>query len=29
MKITDITTTVVNAGMRNWIFVRVDTDQNG
>ena len=29
MKITDITTTVVNAGLRNWIFVRVDTDQPG
>lgn len=29
MKITDITTTVVNAGMRNWVFVRVDTDQPG
>lgn len=29
MKIRDITTTVVNAGMRNWIFVRVDTDQAG
>ena len=29
MKITDITTTVVNAGLRNWIFVRVDTDQAG
>ena len=29
MKITDIISTVVNAGMRNWIFVRVDTDQGG
>ncbi|MFP1133084.1 galactonate dehydratase [Asticcacaulis sp. W401b] len=29
MKITDISTTIVNAGMRNWIFVRVDTDQPG
>lgn len=29
MKITDISTTVVNAGLRNWIFVRVDTDQPG
>ena len=29
MKITNITTTLVNAGMRNWIFVRVDTDQPG
>jgi galactonate dehydratase len=29
MKITGIRTTVVNAEMRNWIFVRVDTDQDG
>jgi galactonate dehydratase len=29
MKITDISTIVVNAGMRNWVFVRVDTDQPG
>lgn len=29
MKITNISTTVVNAGMRNWVFVRVDTDQPG
>jgi galactonate dehydratase len=29
MKITDITTTLVNAGMRNWVFVRVDTDVPG
>lgn len=29
MKITEITATVVNAGMRNWVFVRVDTDQAG
>lgn len=29
MKITDITTKVVNAEMRNWIFVRVDTDEAG
>jgi galactonate dehydratase len=26
MKITDITTTVVNAEMRNWVFVKVHTD---
>ena len=26
MRITEITTTVVNAEMRNWIFVRVETD---
>ena len=29
MKITAIKTTVVNAGMRNWIFVKVETDQVG
>jgi galactonate dehydratase len=29
MKIIGIRTTVVNAEMRNWIFVRVDTDQDG
>lgn len=29
MKITGIRTVVVNAEMRNWIFVRVDTDQPG
>ncbi len=29
MKITAITTTTVNARMRNWIFVRVETDQPG
>ncbi len=29
MKITRISTLVVNARMRNWIFVRVDTDQQG
>ena len=29
MKITAIKTTVVNAEMRNWIFVRVETDQDG
>lgn len=29
MKITDVTTLVVNAGMRNWIFVRVETNCAG
>ncbi|HTM81551.1 galactonate dehydratase [Asticcacaulis sp.] len=29
MKITDISTTIVNAGMRNWVFVRVDTSEPG
>src|SRR5215211_162886 len=29
MKILDITTTVVNAQMRNWVFVKVVTDQPG
>ncbi len=29
MKITRISTTVVNANMRNWIFVKVETDQDG
>jgi galactonate dehydratase len=29
MKITAIKTTVVNARLRNWIFVRVETDQAG
>lgn len=29
MKITNISTTLVNAGLRNWIFIRVDTDQDG
>lgn len=29
MKITDIKTIVVNGGMRNWVFVRVETDQPG
>ena len=29
MKIRDIGCTVVNAGMRNWIFVKVITDQDG
>src|SRR5690348_6130445 len=29
MKITGITSTVVHARMRNWIFVKVETDQPG
>jgi galactonate dehydratase len=29
MKITAIKTTVVNAQMRNWLFVKVETDQDG
>ncbi|WP_269496653.1 enolase C-terminal domain-like protein [Castellaniella sp. S9] len=29
IKIVDVTTTVVNAEMRNWIFVKVTTDQDG
>ena len=29
MKITDIKTLVVNAIMRNWVFVKVETDQPG
>lgn len=29
MKITGITTTVVNAIHRNWVFVKVQTDQPG
>ncbi len=29
MRITRVSTTIVNAEMRNWIFVRVDTDSNG
>jgi galactonate dehydratase len=29
MKITRITSTVINAGMRNWVFVRVETDVPG
>jgi galactonate dehydratase len=29
MKITKITTLVVNARMRNWVFVKVETDQPG
>ena len=28
-KITAIKTTVVNAEMRNWVFVKVETDENG
>lgn len=29
MKITGVRTVVVNAQMRNWVFVKVDTDQDG
>jgi galactonate dehydratase len=29
MKITDVRTVIVNAEMRNWVFVRVETDQPG
>ena len=29
MKITNIRCIVVNAEMRNWIFVKVETDQDG
>ncbi|TIN17713.1 MAG: D-galactonate dehydratase, partial [Mesorhizobium sp.] len=29
MRIVAITTRVVNADMRNWVFVRVETDQPG
>ncbi|HET8522331.1 MAG TPA: bifunctional D-altronate/D-mannonate dehydratase, partial [Thermomicrobiales bacterium] len=29
MKITNISSLVVNANMRNWIFVKVETDQAG
>ncbi len=29
MKIVDISTRVVNADMRNWVFVRIETDQDG
>ena len=29
MKITKISSVVVNARMRNWIFVKVETDQPG
>ena len=29
MKIVAVTTRVVNAEMRNWVFVRVETDQDG
>ena len=28
MKIVAVTTRVVNAEMRNWVFVRVETDQD-
>ena len=29
MKITNVSTTVVNAGMRNWVLVKVETDSPG
>jgi len=29
VKITSVTTRVVNAELRNWVFVRVETDQSG
>jgi galactonate dehydratase len=29
MKITRVSSLVVNARMRNWIFVKVETDQDG
>lgn len=29
MKITSVTTVVANAGLRNWVFVKVETDQPG
>lgn len=29
MKITAITTRIVNADMRNWVFVKVETDEAG
>ena len=29
MKITNIKTVVVNAEMRNWVFIKVETDQQG
>src|SRR5450755_3069227 len=29
VRIVSVTTHVVNAEMRNWVFVRVDTDQSG
>ncbi|TIT05894.1 MAG: D-galactonate dehydratase, partial [Mesorhizobium sp.] len=29
MRIVAITTRVVNADMRNWVFVRIETDQPG
>jgi galactonate dehydratase len=29
MKIVDVTTVVVNARMRNWVFVKVQTDVPG
>jgi L-alanine-DL-glutamate epimerase-like enolase superfamily enzyme len=29
VKITSVRTVVVNAEMRNWVFVRVDTEEDG
>ena len=29
MKITDVKTVVVNAQMRNWVFIKVETDEPG
>ena len=29
MKITAVKTVVVNAKMRNWVFVKIETDQPG
>ena len=29
MKITKLSTLVVNAEMRNWVFVKIETDQPG
>ena len=29
MKVTDVRTVIVNAEMRNWVFVRIETDQPG
>ena len=29
MKVTKISTTVINAALRNWVIVRVDTDEPG
>ena len=29
MKITDVDTVIVNAKLRNWVFVKVTTDHDG